>query len=416
MAPRDYLFRGPDAFTVQQSRRQQMRAEIASMDANRILNSNVDDLVTYFARKFEVEVPELLEDGMVADQQEAQRDVSGDPMRRFYYDQHSGPIMVTGIEISVDVPFSGDSQLFSVQPSTFNSMPPQGTLRANVLRFVFWGDNLNPEQARNQIQGWLSNVKQHLQWQRESFRPLNEALPREAREAIENRRHQLLNNQNLIAALGIPLKRRADSPTTYVAPEVKRKLVPKMPPATTGVFRPEPTMEETEYQRILGIMESMAHVLERSPKAFYHLDEEGIRTHFLVQLNGQYEGQATGETFNYQGKTDILIRSGDRNIFIAECKFWGGPAKLTDTIEQLLGYLSWRDFKTAILLFNRNREFSKVLAAITGVMTAHPNFQREDGSRGETGFRYRFRHKDDPAKLLHLTVLAFDVPRPPDAA
>jgi hypothetical protein len=97
-------------------------------------------------------------------------------------------------------------------------------------------------------------------------------------------------------------------------------------------------------------------------------------------------------------------------------KFWGGPAKLTDTIEQLLGYLSWRDSETAILVFNRNRNFSNVLAAIPQTVMTHPNFRLDDGKRGETGFRYRFRHKDDPAKLLHLTVLAFDVPRPEDSA
>jgi hypothetical protein len=67
-------------------------------------------------------------------------------------------------------------------------------------------------------------------------------------------------------------------------------------------------------------------------------------------------------------------------------------------------------------VFNRNRNFSNVLAAIPQTVMAHPNFRLDDGKRGETGFRYRFRHKDDPAKLLRLTVLAFDVPRPEDAA
>ena len=152
-------------------------------------------------------------------------------------------------------------------------------------------------------------------------------------------------------------------------------------------------------------------VMERSPKAFHDIDEEALRTHFLVQLNGHYEGQATGETFNYQGKTDILIRSGDRNIFIAECKFWGGPAKLTETIDQILGYLSWRDSKAAILLFNRNKDFSKVVNAIPETVKAHSNFQKDEGTRGQTGFRYAFRHKDDAAKILHLTVMAFDIPR-----
>jgi hypothetical protein len=185
-----------------------------------------------------------------------------------------------------------------------------------------------------------------------------------------------------------------------------------MPPATTGSFKPEPILEEAEYQHILDVIDGMVKVMERSPKAFHGIDEEALRTHFLVPLNGHYEGQATGETFNYQGKTDIMIRSGDPNIFIAECKFWDGPAKLTEAIDQLLGYLSWRDSKAAVLLFNRNKNFSKVLGAIPQTVKAHPNFQKDEGKRGETGFRYAFRHKDDAAKILHLTIMAFDIPSP----
>lgn len=391
-----------------------MQSEIAGIDANRLLNTNVDELVGYLSEKYGIEVPELIEGEMVVDQREAQRDVSGDPMRRHSYDRHQGPIMVTGTEISLEVPFFGDPQMFQVQPSTHNLNPPRGTVKGNILVATLWGDNLKVDQVRGHIDTWLGEIRQYLQWQRDSFRNFNTALAQQARDAVIRRRDQLLRNQNLVGSLGISLKRRPDAPETYIAPEVRRKLAPKLPPATAGAFKPEPTLEEAQYEHILGVMESMAHVLERSPKAFHNLDEESLRTHFLVQLNGQYEGQATGETFNFQGKTDILVRSGDRNIFIAECKFWGGPAKLMDTVEQLLGYLSWRDSKTAILVFNRNRNFSNVLAAIAQTVMTHPNFRYDDGKRGETGFRYRFCHKDDPAKLLHLTVLAFDVPRPED--
>jgi hypothetical protein len=31
-----------------------------------------------------------------------------------------------------------------------------------------------------------------------------------------------------------------------------------------------------------------------------------------------FKGQATGETFNFQGKTDILIRVEGKNVSIAE--------------------------------------------------------------------------------------------------
>ena len=37
-----------------------------------------------------------------------------------------------------------------------------------------------------------------------------------------------------------------------------------------------------------------------SQHAFFDVGEEVLRFHFLVQLNGVFEGQATGEIFNFQ--------------------------------------------------------------------------------------------------------------------
>ena len=66
-------------------------------------------------------------------------------------------------------------------------------------------------------------------------------------------------------------------------------------------------------------MQNMVPVMELSPHAFYNMGEEDLRSQFLVQLNGVFKGQASGETFNFQGKTDILIRVDGKNVFIAEC-------------------------------------------------------------------------------------------------
>jgi len=154
----------------------------------------------------------------------------------------------------------------------------------------------------------------------------------------------------------------------------------------------------------------MAHVMERSPSAFKSMDEEALRSHFLVQLNGHYEGQATGETFNYEGKTDILVRSEGKNIFIGECKYWSGPKKLLETIDQILGYSAWRDTKVAILIFNQRKDFTKVLEAIPGTVESHARFKRTLGKISETQFRFVVSHRDDPNREMLLTVLAFDVP------
>jgi hypothetical protein len=129
-----------------------------------------------------------------------------------------------------------------------------------------------------------------------------------------------------------------------------------------------------------------------------------------VALNGQYEGKATGETFNSEGKTDILIRVEGRNIFIAECKFWTGSDGLLKAIDQLLGYASWRDTKTAIIVFNRNKNLSAVLEKIPDTISSHSNFKQRLDYQNETGFRFVLRQKNDPSRDITLSVLVFDVP------
>jgi hypothetical protein len=165
------------------------------------------------------------------------------------------------------------------------------------------------------------------------------------------------------------------------------------------------------YEDALKIMQNMTLVMERSPEAFRSMNEEMLRQHFLVQLNGQFEGKATGETFNMGGKTDILLREGDRNVFIAECKFWKGSKAFGKAIDQLLGYTTWRDGKTAILLFNRGTEPSAVLAGVDTVGKGHPNFKRVLTWPHESGFRYVFHNHGDTNRELILTVLVFHVPK-----
>lgn len=175
-------------------------------------------------------------------------------------------------------------------------------------------------------------------------------------------------------------------------------------------FEPEPVLEVVEYEHILTIIRDMVLVIERSPRAFATMHEPGIRDHILVQLNGHYQGQATGETFNCGGKTDILIRADGRNIFIAECKFWKGPKSLTNTLDQLLAYATWRDSKLAIVLLNRGKNFTSVVQQIPAILLAHSAVVRQVEFAMESSSRYVLRHPKDPDRELLLSLLCFDVP------
>lgn len=385
-----------------------MVVDIEKVAPDRLLNSSADDLAAYFADKYKIDVPVLDEENLVVDQREKQIDVSRDQNR--YIRDPSRPFYITGSEIEVEIPFTGEAEAFKIQPNPYTSSPPRAVVRGSVLTFAISGTNLDAAQVKGEIERTLREIQSYLANLRANAVGLNSQLLGEARSAVDGRRSKLLANRNTVASLGFKMKERQNAPKTFVAPEVRRRIAPVMPPASTAPYKPEPALALADYEHILGVMQNMTQVMELSPSAFHDVDEEALRSHFLVQLNGHYQGQATGETFNYEGKTDILIRSEGRNIFIAECKFWSGPKKLLETIDQLLGYSSWRDTKTAIVVFNRNRDFSKVLAAIPEAVRAHAQYKKDLPGSTETVFRYLFANRDDKNRELHLAVMAFDVP------
>ena len=401
------LFNRHDLRGVLAAQEQAISKEIVSLDENRLLNSSHSDLCQYFVAKYTVDPVILNEEGIQADYGDAQVDVS----HRFEYAVYdrSRPAYVTGTRIAVFVPFEGDTQLLDCKPSTFTYNPPRATIRGNSLVLIYDRPVSDAANIRDEFQRDLGLLKQFLGWVEHDVNQFNITIEEKASQFISARREKLLHDRGIVENLGFPL-RRSDAPTTYATPEVRRRIMPRLPSVSTDPFQPEPALPADDYEYILSVISNMVLVMERSPQAFRGMSEEDLRQHFLVQLNGHYDGQATGETFNYEGKTDILIRVANKNVFIAECKFWTGPSGMSDAIDQLLSYTSWRDTKTALLIFNRDRIMSTVLEKIPDVVKGHTNFKKELSYDSETGSRYILGHRDDPNKDVTLTVIAFDVP------
>lgn len=404
----EQLFTKYDLRRSLEERERRMREEIEAYDSNRLLNTSVDDLAAYFEKTYRVEPLRLREEDLVVDHREARVDVS----QRWEYAVHdrSRPAYVSGTEFSMEVPFEGEADLFHMSPSTATLTSPQAKVEQGKIVLEQRTANPDPVVIRSEFERDLSLIRSYVGWVEKDVIRFNDSLQDQAGRWIEARRERLLRDRGVAAQLGYPLRRRNDAPRTYAAPEIRRKVRPHPPAASSAAFVPEPALADAEYEHILSVIRGMAIVLERSPRAFRTMGEEELRDHILVQLNAQYEGQATGETFNFEGKTDILIRVGERNVFVGECKIWRGPKVLAETVDQILGYATWRDTKMAIVIFNRNKDFSSVLAKIPEVMRAHPNVKRELSYRSETGFRYVLGHRDDPNRELTLTVLAFEVP------
>ncbi|MBV8035536.1 hypothetical protein [Roseateles sp.] len=407
---RGFLFASVHILSLLQARIEALNQEVERIEANRLLNTSPADLVKYLSEKYRVEPLVLDRDGMTASEKEVKVDVSGDPRRAFFASHDVGPFYAPGQRIEVSVPFKGDEDLFYAQSSTYTGSFPQAVVNRQSLVISFDTPHDVERDLKSALDETLREVEQHIGWVNGDVRGFNNSLAQHAQAAVDGRRQRLLNNQGKLAALGIPVKQSTGMPTTYAIPDVRKKVAPTLPPASSGPFKPEPVLEMALYEHALKVMGHMTLVMERSPSAFATMDEEALRQHFLMQLNAQFEGKATGETFNVSGKTDILLREGDRNVFIAECKFWKGPKKFVEAVDQLLGYTNWRDTKAAILVFNRGTEMSTVLTGVQAAMKDHANFKRQLGWPHESGFRYVFHQPNDVSREMIISVLIFQVP------
>lgn len=396
-------------YTYLEGRKLALRNEVESLEPNYLLNVSEENFLKYLIDKYSLEPPVLHENKIyLSDQSEVNIDVSQSPTYRLL--ANGRPVYKKVLQVTISIPFSGNPELFDYSPSHCVLLYLNGEIVGNEIHLIYLDKSNNPDEIKKEYTSAVDGIKQTLDCTAREVEIFNKSLEDLAKKIVSERKQKLLNDQKLVNSLGIPIKRRNDLPQTYAVPSIRKKPKIERPNVTTEPFKPEPSLSTEEYENILKIIYDMALVMERSPKTFSKLKEEEIRDHFLMHLNGHYEGQATGETFNYNGRTDILIRVEGKNIFIAECKVWSGEKDFLETIDQLLGYTSWRDTKTAILLFNRNKDFSAVLLKIPNTVKSHSCYKRDYEIKGDTIFRYIFRQPDDANRELILTVMAFNVP------
>jgi len=381
-------------------------AEVDATDAEYLLGVATDDFCAYLMEKYSPELPAVDHDNI---------DVSHSQANESWQDFGRSGVRQVGLA-TFHVPLKGDATLVKRQPRRFSTMPPRGTLQEGFgvaeVQMSFVVNQPNSADLEKSFERNLRDFEEYLTWMAEDLRGWKNSFASQVRQKVEQRKKRLADEKGMLGSLKYPLKHRSGGSSQPVPVQRKRVSITR-PLAEKKAFAPEPEIGEQEYADVLKTLTDMALVLERSPAAFSEMTEEQLRWHFLVNLNGLYEGQATGETFNGAGKTDILIRVSGGNVFVAECKFWHGEKAFSETIDQLVGYVTWRDTKTAILLFNRNRNLTDVLQKLAKACEQHPLFKRRVATTSKAGteFHYRFRHRDDGAREFWLAVLVFEVPQ-----
>lgn len=405
-----YPFREGDTFATFRNIIDSVVNEIKSLENRYVLKASEAELEEFYTEKALIEPLVLLSDQQyIKNQSGTQIDVSHDFRRAVFPGERA---VVRGTRIDLAIPFEGDPMLWRIRASTWSSggYPEIDVKNGEIILSVsFPDDSANPDQLKADINRSIKSLEDAVGYLKHDVASHNNSVPDTVKQALKRKRELAQATTGAVAALGIPVK-RVDASPTFTIPAKRLTRPTSRPSVETGAYQPEPVLDEKEYQHILEIMRSMSLVIERNPASFASLDEESIRDHFLLQLNGHYEGGATGETFNASGKTDILIREGNKNVFIAECKFWRGNKVFVEAVGQLLGYLTWRDSKCALMIFNRTKDSNAVRNKMHEAMESLPEHRKTVFRKAEGDSRYILIKESEPGKEIIVTTQLYDIP------
>lgn len=414
MGREDYLFCHNDLDATLRAHQDSIAAKIDAIPRDQFMNAQPAEIIDHLLSAMTVEPLVIYEDRAEMDQRETKIDVSGWHGRNPFGDR--GPIHVAGVAVCVSIPFTGDSFLWKLKPNQWQSVFPhakivssRGENAGHVQVDMAQTTDEAPERFKERLDEELKTIRFYLQSQKQQIEGFNAGLRAQVLAAVSARRNRIQKHDGLQDIMGIPLKRK-DGVPAFAPVKIAKKLVRPLPPPPKSGYKPEPGITEEDYSHILSVIRHEGRTFETTPRTYAVHDEEQLRDILLAHLNGHYQGDATGEAFRRSGKTDIRIEDDTRAAFVAECKIWKGQSELSQAIDQLLGYLTWRDCKAGIVVFNkRNAKFSGILESVPGVFESHPRFKRLREAKGLGEWQFDMTSREDEGRQVRVHVFVFNL-------
>ncbi|TMS40741.1 MAG: hypothetical protein FGO69_10390 [Methanobacterium sp.] len=402
-----HIFYGEELSVYLEEKDRRIQHEIENEPENYILNINKTDYITHLSDSNKINIPYLDFDNITVSGSEkeipAEYFPQGFMVRRG--ETYKKPI------ITYHIPFQGENQLLRYRPNpTLISGTTDVYIEDGYVCFDVINFRDDTEEIKREADSTIGVIKRQGKYWQKQLEEYNNNLPSKIGRIFDIQKQKFLNKHETLSGLGVPIKKTGNLPETYSipTPEIRKSVRPTV--TETG-FTPEPTLDETTYNEILQTIFDLGKVFERYPSTYKDKSEEDLRDHILLYLEPRFEGSTTGETFNKTGKTDILIRHENTNVFIAECKFWRGRKSYLDSITQLFKYLTWRDSKVAVVIFVDNKNISTVLETVKEVTPEHPNYLGFINEKYDSWFNFRFHINDDRNREVRLAVLLIHIPK-----
>ncbi len=306
------------------------------------------------------------------------------------------------------VKFSGDKNLFRIKPSKYNLHVFEAYfsnyLNNELLCFdIEYHDDSSLKDVFNRNKDYLFFMVDNVNKDIEDY---NLKIKQKIFTLYESYESDFHNENDLLDELGVERHDQKSNSKELFIP-FKDKI--KYSHDDFNEYNDDKglILGNNNYKRILNEIYLFGSEFEKSPKTYCNLKEEELRNILVAHLNGLCVDSVTPETFNKKGKTDILISHDSDILFVAECKIWHGPKTYLKAIDQLLGYLRWKDNKSALIIFVKGKNFSNVLNKIDEVTMSHPNYVSSKSKTQKNFFNFIISAEDNKDIRIELAVLLF---------
>ena len=393
-----------------------LKKEINQLSKNEILNIEETSYINYLEDKYSLEPLCVYRDNEVIHEPTQISKEVENPYDSARYGIYGHKMIYEGYRIEVSYPFSGDAILFNVCPNSFTIGGAYAELKVNELNntlslvFEIWDQNAE-QFTHNKHSAFEHQVSHYLSINPEVL-DFNSKIRQQAQLEFKHAKDKCLAENRFFHAINV--QPCVDTPIKITVPTIQKKRTPK-PNVVSRKYETYPSMSNEMYEDIIAEIYKCGQSIERKPLLYIGKDEESLRDMLLLRLECRYDNvTATGETFNYGGKTDICLKDAvsGANLFIAECKFWHGTKAMHNAINQLFErYLTIRDTKVALIFFVKGDNFTSVIDSIKKELPTHKLFVRNSGERAESSFSYIFHLPTDDAKPIYLEVMIFHLPK-----
>lgn len=374
--------------------------QLRYQDLGLVADALVDE---YAAERLEVDFDEL--------------QVDGRPVNASRYDGTTA----AGLEVTMRLPFRGPYDGLRGIP-LIQTVGDQGHLQASLNVLPHEGEELGPDRVEEALrvatQGWCSHVVEAVRLQNERIDSARASLHSEITDIVTSRGGLLLALDAAASSLGIRLIK--ESSETVPLPVRRRALSLELVESLARDGVAEASLATQIADDLIDTIAAFGRALERSPSTANRLtsqNEESLRDVLLFILNANWHGLATGETFIGEGKSDILLRWHDRDAFIAECKFWRGPAYFDDAVSQLLDrYVIWRATRVALIVFIRGTDATATIRTARDSLHQHNRTVHSEPLPADSAAptTYAMRAHSDTERIVRLTLVPVVLPgRPP---